>query len=58
MIGYAPIDFDDPLEIPEVSRKREVVAENFEKVPEKKGVKAQPIVTLKEIFSYAGNVPP
>ncbi|MDB4346068.1 hypothetical protein OAA41_00725 [bacterium] len=44
MIGYAPIDFDDPLEIPTNFRKREVVDENFEKVPEKKVVKAQPVI--------------
>ena len=52
MIGYAPIDFDDPLEISEISRKREVVAENFEKVPEKKGVKAQPIVDENTECNY------
>ena len=44
MIGYAPIDFDDPLEFPTNFRKREVVDENFEKVPEKKVVKAQPVI--------------
>jgi len=44
MIGYAPIDFDDPLEIPTNFRKREVVDENFEKVSEKKVVKAQPVI--------------
>ena len=44
MIRYAPIDFDDPLEIPTNFRKREIVDENFEKVPEKKVVKAQPVI--------------
>jgi len=44
MIGYAPIDFDDPLEIATISRKREVATENFEKVPEKNVVKPQPIL--------------
>ena len=52
MIGYAPIDFEDPLEIPTNSRKREVVAENFEKVPEKKGVKPQPIVDENTECNY------
>ncbi len=44
MIGYAPIDFDDPLEIPANFRKREVVDEKFEKVQKNEVVKAQPAI--------------
>lgn len=43
MIGYAPIDFDDPIEIPAAPRKREVVDPKFERV-QKKIVKAQPVI--------------
>ena len=44
MIGYAPIDFDDPIEIPAAPRKREVVDPKFERVQKKKVVKVQPVI--------------
>jgi len=52
MIGYAPIDFEEDFEIPQIPKKREIVSNDFVNKNKKVQTKAQPVVEDETECNY------
>jgi len=58
MIGYSPIDFDDPIEVP-IPRKKEIVADKpriIERVPINRSPKSRSLMKIPSAISSCSSL--